>query len=69
MKHDHSEAEFRVGVGWCHEILPPHQSRDETLPYGPNPLYVPSSPNWEVLPHPASCQCSYCIDRMMGRDR
>ena len=27
-------------IGYCYEILPPHVSRDETLPYGPNPPFM-----------------------------
>jgi len=60
---------FWQQVGYCYEILPPHISRDETLHYGPNPPHVPPPPKWDVMPHPASCQCGYCIDRQMGRCR
>ena len=64
-----SDDDHRRNIGHCYEILPPHISRDETLQYGPNPLPVPPPPNWETRPHPASCQCGYCIDREMGRCR
>jgi hypothetical protein len=69
MKNDHAEAEYRQGVGWCFEILPPHYSRDETLHHGPNPPHVPLAP--DNAPHPASCQCGggYCVVRALLAER
>jgi len=36
-----SDDDHRRNVGHCHEILPPHHSRDETHWYGPNPPFMP----------------------------
>jgi hypothetical protein len=64
------DREFWQQVGYCYEILPPHNSRDETVEYGPSPPQLPGPPsaaeihNWGLCGcRGGSPGCTYAIER------